>query len=52
MEDKIEMLLTSYSLEEILEDNDITPEAVLVILINRGTLDISRYFEQEEEDDF
>ena len=52
MEDKIEMLLMSYSLEEILEENDITPEAVLTILINRGTLDISQYFEYEDEDDF
>lgn len=45
MEEQIDLLLTSYSLEELLEEFDVTPEAVLTILINRGTINLERFFE-------
>lgn len=43
------MLLASYSLEEILEDNGITEEFVLELLIKRGLIALSDYFEDEVE---
>lgn len=46
MEDKITLLLMSYSLEEILEECDVTEEAVLTILHNRGTIDLNQFFEE------
>ena len=54
MDEKIALLLLSYSLEEILEECDVTPEAVLTILHNRGTINIYDFFEEEEleYDDF
>lgn len=52
MEDQINLLLNSYTLEEILEECDVTPEAVLTILINRGTIDLSQFFDFEDEEEF
>jgi len=53
MEQRIDLLLMSYSLEEILEECDVTPEAVLMILHNRGTINVNQFFEDEElEDDY
>lgn len=52
LEEKLDLLLMSYSLEEILEECDVTPEAVLTILHNRGTVNILDFFDLEEEDDF
>jgi hypothetical protein len=49
MEDKIKLLLLSYSLEELLEEFDVTEEAVLTILHNRGTINIYDMFEEEED---
>jgi hypothetical protein len=45
MEDKVKMLLNSYDLEELLEDNDLTEEFVLELLINLGYIEIERYFD-------
>lgn len=44
MEEKINILLSSYSLEELIEDNDITEETVVEILINRGLIRLEDYF--------
>lgn len=47
MEDQIKLLLLSYSLEEILEDNDLTEEYVLSLLIEQGEIDLERYFNND-----
>lgn len=47
MEERIDMLLSSYSLEELIEQNDITEEIVLEILINRGLVKLEDYFEYD-----
>lgn len=39
------MLLNSYGLEELLEDNDLTQEFVLALLIELGHIEIERYFD-------
>lgn len=51
MEQRINLLLLSYSLEEILEECGVTEEAVLMILHNRGTIDLNDFFEEEELED-
>jgi len=45
MEQQINMLLTSYGLEELLEENDITEEVVVEILINRALINLEDYFD-------
>lgn len=45
MEERVKLLLSSYSLEELIEENDITEEAVLEILINRGLVRLEDYFD-------
>lgn len=50
--EQVKLLLASYSLEEILEENDIEEETVLIILINRGLVNLADYFEEEEEDGY
>lgn len=57
MEDRIKLLLMSYSLEEILEECNIEEEWVLLWLHQRGTININDFFEDdleedEEEDDY
>ena len=47
MEEKIRLLLASYTLEELLEDNDITEEALVENLINKGWISLGLYFEEE-----
>jgi hypothetical protein len=51
MEAKIQLLLASYSLEEILEECDVTPEFVLEWLHKRGTIDLEDFFDELEEED-
>lgn len=48
-ETKINLLLTSYSLEDLLEDNGITEEFVVDLLVRRGFIDLEDYFETEDE---
>lgn len=50
MEQMIKMLLDSYGLEELLEENDITEEAVVEILINRKLINLEDYFDLEGEE--
>lgn len=45
MEERVKLLLSSYSLEELIEENDVTEEAVLEILINRGLVKLEDYFD-------
>lgn len=45
------MLLDSYGLEELLEENDITEEVVVEILINRKLINLEDYFDLEEQDE-
>lgn len=47
MEQMIKMLLDSYGLEELLEENDITEEVVVEILINRKLINLEDYFDLE-----
>lgn len=51
MEQMIKMLLDSYGLEELLEENDITEEVVVEILINRKLINLEDYFDLEEQDE-
>lgn len=51
MEDKIDILLMSYSLPDILEECGVTEEAVLTILVNRGTISLEQFFEVDDLDD-
>lgn len=51
MEQMIKMLLDSYGLEELLEENDITEEVVVEILINRKLISLEDYFDLEEQDE-
>lgn len=50
MEQMIKMLLDSYGLEELLEENDITEEVVVEILINRKLINLEDYFDLEGEE--
>ena len=45
MEQKIKLLLLSYTLEELLEENDITEEFVLTFLVEEGMVDLGDYFD-------
>ena len=45
-EQQIELLLMSYSLEDILEDNDITQEYVVALLVEEGLINLRRYFSE------
>lgn len=49
-ETQLELLLMSYTLEELLEDNDIEPTSLLKKLIDEGTIDIERYFDYGDID--
>jgi len=51
METQIELLLLSYSLVDILELNDLTPEYVLKLLIREGKLELTEYFEDYDNDE-
>lgn len=44
MEQKVKLLLASYSLEELLEDNDIEVEYIVTWLIEEGLIDLDDYF--------
>lgn len=45
MEAAINLLLASYSLEELLEQADVTEEAVVELLIEEGLIDLERFFD-------
>jgi hypothetical protein len=47
MEDRVTMLLNSYGLEELLEDNDLTEEFVLGLLVDLGYIEMERYFDDD-----
>lgn len=51
MEQMIKLLLDSYGLETLLEENDITQEVVVEILVNRRLINLEDYFEPEEDND-
>lgn len=55
-EDKIKMLLDSYDLDDLLNDNDITEEYVLTWLIENDMVDLDDYFDPfeplEDEEDY
>lgn len=50
MQDKLELLLTSYDLSFLLEENDITEYTVLEMLVRKGLIDLTDYFEEDEDD--
>lgn len=45
MDEQIDILLASYGLERLLEDNDVTEQIVVEMLINEGYIDLEDYFE-------
>ena len=45
MESKIRLLLVSYTLEELLEENDIEESFVVKWLIEEGLIDLGDYFD-------
>ena len=47
----IKLLLDSYGLDLLLEENDITQEIVLEILINRKLINLEDYFNLEDFND-
>lgn len=49
MEQQVNMLLASYDLETLLEENDITEECVVEMLINQGLINLEDYFEYDED---
>lgn len=49
MEERIQMMLLSYDLEDILLDNDITEEYVLKWLIENDLVRPEDYFEEERD---
>jgi hypothetical protein len=54
LEDRIRMMLELFSLEEVFENLDITPERVLEILYEGGHVDLPPYLkpvEYTEEDE-
>ncbi len=51
MDDKIKMLLDSYDLEFLLDENDITDEYVLRWLLDNDMLELTDYFDEWEEED-
>lgn len=48
MDQMIKLLLDSYGLDLLLEENDITEEIVLEILINRKLINLEDYFNLED----
>jgi len=46
-DEQLELLILSYGLEKILEDNDIEQEYVLRWLIEEAMIDADKYFEEE-----
>ena len=48
MDQMIKLLLDSYGLDLLLEENDITQEIVLEILINRKLINLEDYFNLED----
>lgn len=51
MDQMIKLLLDSYGLDLLLEENDITQEIVLEILINRKLINLEDYFNLEDFND-
>ena len=49
MQEKIDMLLLSYSLSDLLEDNDVSEEYVLLWLLENELINLEDYFNQEGE---
>lgn len=43
--ERLELILTSYTLSELLEENDIEETYVLKLLIDEGLIDLEEYFE-------
>lgn len=50
IEDKIDVWLKEYTLEEILEQNDLTVEDVLLILYRSGNIALPDWLEDEIEE--
>ena len=48
MVDKIYILLEDYGMTRVLEENDLTEEEVMEILINSGKIDMELYFKEDE----
>jgi len=48
MEQQINLLLSSYSLEKLLEECDITEEVVVEMLIDAGLINLEDFFEYDD----
>lgn len=51
MEDKLELLIESFGLENLLDCNDIRHERVLELVIEMGWVDLNDYFYEDVEDE-
>lgn len=49
--DKVQILVDSYPLEDLLEQNDIEVVTVIQWLVDEGKIDLEDYFFDEEEID-
>ena len=47
MEEQIKLLMSSYSLELLMEENDITEESMVEYLVDSGLVDLEDYFDVE-----
>ena len=50
-EEQIKYLFDNFSIDDILEMLEITPEACLSILLNSGHAELPPFLEQEEDED-
>ena len=48
--DRIDILVMSKGVDQLLKDNDIDPYCVVAWLVDEGLIDLDDYFEEEETD--
>ncbi len=51
LKEKMEALVEDFGFDFILEDQDLTEEEALEVLFKQGLIDISRYFDEEIENE-
>lgn len=49
--ERLEMLAEYYPVDQVLEDNDVSPLVVYKFLVREGLIDIDQYFLDEEEEE-
>ena len=51
MEKRLELLVTCYDIDDLLDQNDIDPKLVIRWLIDEGYIDLEDYFISEDSDE-